>query len=215
MAASTITRTAITDDDGTGTTGTILNNAWKTELYNQIDAMFSGALTLGSTLTVTGALTLTNGQLVFPAVQNASTNVNTLDDYEEGTWTPTFVSSGGGVPTYSTPTNGYYLKVGKHIEAQGVITLSALGTLAAGQMSIGGLPFAAGSGTGEGVSAAVSYWVNLATAKVMVGMRIDPSGTTIALTALGAAAVSSGTLDKADLTATTQISFCITYRAAN
>ena len=33
-----ITRTAQVDDDGSGTTGTIWNNAWKTELYNQIDA---------------------------------------------------------------------------------------------------------------------------------------------------------------------------------
>jgi hypothetical protein len=33
-----ITRTAMIDDDGTGTTGTIINNAWKQELYNQIDA---------------------------------------------------------------------------------------------------------------------------------------------------------------------------------
>ena len=33
-----ITRTPIIDDNGTGTTGTIINNAWKTELYNQIDA---------------------------------------------------------------------------------------------------------------------------------------------------------------------------------
>jgi len=33
-----ITRTAIVDDDGTGTTGTIYNNAWKVELYDQIDA---------------------------------------------------------------------------------------------------------------------------------------------------------------------------------
>lgn len=33
-----ITRTAWTDDDGTGTTGTIINNAEKTLLYNQIDA---------------------------------------------------------------------------------------------------------------------------------------------------------------------------------
>jgi hypothetical protein len=33
-----ITRTAMIDDDGSGTTGTILNNAWKQELYNQIDA---------------------------------------------------------------------------------------------------------------------------------------------------------------------------------
>jgi hypothetical protein len=33
-----ITRTAWTDDDGSGTTGTIVNNAEKTILYNQIDA---------------------------------------------------------------------------------------------------------------------------------------------------------------------------------
>jgi hypothetical protein len=32
-----ITRTAMIDDDGSGTTGTILNNAWKQELYGQID----------------------------------------------------------------------------------------------------------------------------------------------------------------------------------
>jgi len=33
-----ITRTNMIDDDGTGKTGTIINNAWKQELYNQIDA---------------------------------------------------------------------------------------------------------------------------------------------------------------------------------
>ena len=36
-----ITRTAWVDDDGTGTTGTVINNAVKTELYNQIDATVS------------------------------------------------------------------------------------------------------------------------------------------------------------------------------
>lgn len=30
------------DDDGTGTTGTIINNAWKTQLYDQIDGLFTG-----------------------------------------------------------------------------------------------------------------------------------------------------------------------------
>jgi hypothetical protein len=34
-----IIRTPMIDDDGSGTTGTILNNAWKQELYNQIDAL--------------------------------------------------------------------------------------------------------------------------------------------------------------------------------
>jgi hypothetical protein len=34
-----IARTPMVDDDGSGTTGTIINNAWKTELYNQIDGI--------------------------------------------------------------------------------------------------------------------------------------------------------------------------------
>src|SRR6186997_929098 len=40
-----ITRTPQIDDDGTGTTGTVWNNAWKQELYQQIDqaaAVFYG-----------------------------------------------------------------------------------------------------------------------------------------------------------------------------
>lgn len=40
-----ITRTPMIDDDGSGTTGTIINNAWKTEFYNQIDAVAGGAWT--------------------------------------------------------------------------------------------------------------------------------------------------------------------------
>lgn len=44
-----ITRTAWTDDDGSGTTGTIINNAEKTTLYDQIDGRWSEA-----TITSTG-----------------------------------------------------------------------------------------------------------------------------------------------------------------
>jgi len=60
-----IARTPWIDDDGTGQTGTILNNAIKTELYNQIDAALaalvpagggtvSGPFTVGGVLTVSG-----------------------------------------------------------------------------------------------------------------------------------------------------------------
>lgn len=38
-----ITRTNDTDDDGTGTTGTVRNAAWKDEIYDQIDAAIDGA----------------------------------------------------------------------------------------------------------------------------------------------------------------------------
>jgi hypothetical protein len=47
-----ITRTPIIDDDGSGTTGTPLDNAWKQELYNQIDAADAGIVTqIGGTWT--------------------------------------------------------------------------------------------------------------------------------------------------------------------
>lgn len=48
-----ITRTSIVDDDGTLTTGTIWNNAYKTELYDQIDAAISAG-GLVQTITATG-----------------------------------------------------------------------------------------------------------------------------------------------------------------
>src|SRR4051812_26307178 len=38
------TRTSITDDDGTGTTGTVINNAWKSELYGQVDDAINAAV---------------------------------------------------------------------------------------------------------------------------------------------------------------------------
>ena len=52
MAAPIITRTPWIDDDGTNTIGTVLNNAVKTELYNQIDAVIAQfvATTGGTTM---------------------------------------------------------------------------------------------------------------------------------------------------------------------
>lgn len=57
-----ITRDADTDDDGTGTTGTIRNAAWKTQLYDRIDAAIDGADATTRTVAKggTGATTLTD-----------------------------------------------------------------------------------------------------------------------------------------------------------
>jgi hypothetical protein len=44
-----------------------------------------------TTIGVGGATPSTSGAgITFPATQSASSNVNTLDDYEEGSWTPTY-----------------------------------------------------------------------------------------------------------------------------
>jgi hypothetical protein len=44
MSSTTISRATWTDDDGTGTTGTILNNArLQADVYDKIDALFAGS----------------------------------------------------------------------------------------------------------------------------------------------------------------------------
>jgi hypothetical protein len=73
MATTVITRTALVDDDGTGTTGTIINNAWKQQLYDQIDDLLSDPLELGSSLAVTGTITAT-GIVTATAVRFSSTS---------------------------------------------------------------------------------------------------------------------------------------------
>ncbi|HMJ86606.1 MAG TPA: hypothetical protein VK504_25690 [Vicinamibacterales bacterium] len=58
-----ITRTAIIDDDGSGKTGTVIDNAWKQELYNQIDGLGAQALTtlaLGPSVAVAVAGVMAN-----------------------------------------------------------------------------------------------------------------------------------------------------------
>lgn len=71
MPATTITRTTWTDDDGTGTTGTIIKNSELQLIYDKIDALLAGALTFGGAVTTTGNLTV-NGTVA------SSVSVNSL-----------------------------------------------------------------------------------------------------------------------------------------
>jgi hypothetical protein len=51
-----------------------------------------------TTIGVGGATAAASGAgITFPATISASSNANTLDDYEEGTWTPSY-SASNGVP---------------------------------------------------------------------------------------------------------------------
>ena len=109
----------------------------------------SGTVALTAAPTFTGQATiptinLTGGQITFPATQSASADANTLDDYEEGTWTPTITFSGGnGNLAYATRV-GTYTKIGRCLS----FTMQLLfgETTATGYLAdISGLPFAAGS----------------------------------------------------------------------
>ena len=101
---------------------------------------FAGTVQTGSTISVGGATPSTSGAgITFPATQSASSNANTLDDYEEGTWTPVVTgSSTAGTGTYSSQ-EGCYTKIGNMVIAHCFITWSAhTGT---GDFTITGLPF--------------------------------------------------------------------------
>lgn len=100
------------------------------------------------TPTVSTSINLTGGQIAFPAVQVPSANANTLDDYEEGTWTPvlTFATPGDLARTYTTQL-GVYTKVGRQVIAEfEIVTATFTHTTAAGNLQITGLPFTKGAG---------------------------------------------------------------------
>lgn len=89
----------------------------------------------------TGLVSLPVGQLAFPATANPSANANTLDDYREGTWTPTMLFSGASVGvTYGAATGGRYTRIGRTVFAHAILTLTSKGT-SVGAAQIGGLPF--------------------------------------------------------------------------
>lgn len=120
------------------------------------------------------------GQVQFPASQVASADPNCLDDYEEGTCTPTL----GGSTTYTTQV-GRYTKVGRFVSLTLQLVINAIGTGSTGV--IGGLPFA-NNGTSR---AAVScgFFTSIATAYTFVAGFIDVSASSITTAAIGAAGV--------------------------
>ena len=92
------------------------------------------------------------GAITFPATQVSSADANTLDDYEEGTFTPTLQDisqSDAEGQTYTTQ-EGNYTKIGNVVYIQIKLTMLSLGTLNTGnQCRIANLPFTVGSRDGN------------------------------------------------------------------
>ena len=84
----------------------------------------------------TGALVFAGGTttadgigITFPATQSASSDANTLDDYEEGTWTPTLYGASGTIGTYAqSSSSGTYTKVGRLVYCYGAVVISNIGS---------------------------------------------------------------------------------------
>jgi hypothetical protein len=102
-----------------------------------------------NTIGIGGATASTSGSgITFPATQSASTNVNTLDDYEEGTWTPTIRGSTvSGTYTPST-TTAFYTKIGNVVTVWCFVDMrSGTASGGTGVLLLEGLPFNYKSGS--------------------------------------------------------------------
>ena len=129
-----------------------LTNAQGFKVYEAAAAVAGTAATMVQTLAVQkdktlalqGATSQTGAGLSFPATQVASTDANTLDDYEEGTWTPGITFGGSSVGVTFGGANGIYTKIGRVVYIAGLITLTSKGGLS-GAALINGLPFTVGN----------------------------------------------------------------------
>ena len=102
----------------------------------------TGNVTINGSLGIGGATTPSSGVgIKFPGTQVASTDANTLDDYEEGTWTPTLFGSGGSAGSQAyTLQVGRYVKIGRYVFLSGYLQISNKGSWT-GDVNIGGFPF--------------------------------------------------------------------------
>ncbi|RTM07399.1 MAG: hypothetical protein EKK31_11590 [Hyphomicrobiales bacterium] len=91
---------------------------------------------------------LTADQIKFPATQVPSSDANTLDDYEEGTWTPTITATSGTFT--STSATGSYTKIGRLVSIRVSITITTVGTASGGVVFT--LPFTANATGGWGMA---------------------------------------------------------------
>jgi hypothetical protein len=111
-----------------------------------------GGLQTLNTISVGNATPTTSGAgITFPATQSASSNANTLDDYEEGTWTPVLQgSSTSGTYTYDTVrTGGTYTKIGNTVYIRGVIRVTGTTSAGSGDANIANLPFPSAAAHGS------------------------------------------------------------------
>ena len=126
--------------------------------------------TFTSGLTVASNVDITNGDIIFGTSGNginlgvtSNTDSNTLDDYEEGTWTPTATAYGG---TFSA-SDAQYVKVGRMVHFDCVLSFSGTDS---DRVTIAGLPF-----TATNTSAVAKYFSGSAFSDLMMLV----SGTTI------------------------------------
>jgi hypothetical protein len=109
----------------------------------------AGGIQSKTTISVGDATPSTSGAgITFPATQSASSDANTLDDYEEGTWTP---GQGSGLTVVGTfSSTGRYTKIGRTVFVSGRLQSTTTVATTAGTQMFTGLLFTVLENSAEG-----------------------------------------------------------------
>jgi len=182
--------------------------------------------TAGNTISFTQALTLNaNGALIlqggdtgangigvtFPASQSASSNANTLDDYEEGTWTPTITGSTSNPSVTYSNQEGFYCKIGRTVVASGRFVTSAWSG-GSGDLRVS-LPFTANSTSGFRSSGSCSYILSITNGgSAFVPQVSENTAYMTFYKYTDADEFVSSVLANDNTSGTTQVNFCVTYQ---
>ena len=203
---SGVNQTATIINDNGGSTAIKLASAsiiFADDGSNERARISSGRLLVGtSTANANGGILQLTSGITFPATAVAATDVNTLDDYEEGTWTPSI----GGTATYSGR-SGNYVKIGKVVYLDFYIEVAVHNTGSTTLMT--GAPFNCSNTTVAAGS--TSYQANLATAVVSLAPQFN-SSTQIRFD--NRTAASDTAAQNAVFKSGTAIYGCITYLAS-
>ena len=110
-----------------------------------------------ATWALEGANVVSGTGITFPATQNSSSDANTLDDYEEGTWTPNIAFGGNttGITYNATYNKGWYTKVGNVVVCKMACEVSNTGS-ATGDLTVTNFPF-----NSSQVTASASYAISV------------------------------------------------------
>jgi hypothetical protein len=138
---------------------------------------------------------------------NSATASNLLDDYEEGTWTPSFNFSSGSVG-YSAQV-GIYRKIGKTVHVQFALVVNSASS-PSGSTSITGLPFTSLTTGNSESSAYLGITRNLGSAHNNLRAYVNETNTVMQLPVNSTSSGFSG-LPASDLQNTTQIFGNATY----
>jgi hypothetical protein len=176
---------------------------------NNYAAIFSGGgVGIGvTTLSASGGILQLSSGITFPAAQVASADPNTLDDYEEGTFTPTYLGTGGSAGSAAYTSNGRYTKIGNLVTVFADISLTNKGSWT-GAAVFGSLPFTSAAGR-QNLGSCWLAQVAVA-AQTFYQTRLGPSESVIAFAKIANNAADAY-LDIADLANNSSIRYTLSY----